>query len=153
MTKAIPAGMHAVTAQLTVDGAADALEFYKKAFGAEELSRAPDPTGKKLWHAEMRIGDSVVFLNDAFPEMDANTETATLWFYTEGVDAAFKRAVDAGAVVKMPLTDMFWGDRTGMVVDRWGIRWNISQRMRDLGPAEMKQATDKMVAEFNAQKK
>ena len=66
MTKAIPQGMHSVTAQLTVDGAAEALEFYKKAFGAEELDRAPDPSGKKIWHASMRIGDSVVFVNDGF---------------------------------------------------------------------------------------
>ncbi|HEX4447374.1 MAG TPA: VOC family protein [Polyangiaceae bacterium] len=150
MTKAIPQGMHSVTAQLTIDGAAEALEFYKKAFGAEELDRAPDPSGKKIWHASMRIGDSVVFVNDNFPEMGASSERATLWIYTEGVDAAFKRAVDAGAEVKMPVTDMFWGDRMGMLADRWGIRWHLAQRMKELTPEELKSASDKVAAAHNA---
>ena len=106
--------MHTVTAELAVDGAAEAIEFYKKAFGAEEVTRAPDPSGKKIWHAQIRIGDSQVFVNDVFPEMGGSAgRRRSLWIYVENVDALFKRATDAGATVKMPLADMFWGDRLG----------------------------------------
>jgi uncharacterized glyoxalase superfamily protein PhnB len=113
MARAIPEGLRSVTPSLTIDGCAEAIEFYKKAFGAVEVQRAPDPSGKKIWHAQIRIGDSAVFLNDAFPEMGSAPGTGSLWIYTDDVDAAFRRAVDAGAQVRMPLGDMFWGDRMG----------------------------------------
>ena len=153
MTKAIPEGLRTVTPAMTIDGCAAAIEFYKKAFGAVEESRAIDPSGKKVWHAQIRIGDSALFVNDAFPEMGPVPGPATLWIYTSDVDAAFKRAVDAGAEVKMPLADMFWGDRMGIVVDRWGNRWNFAQRVRDLTPDDMQRASEEAAAEWNRSKK
>jgi len=146
--KAVPEGMHTVTPQIALDGAAEALEFYKRAFGAEELSRAPDPTGKKIWHSAMRIGDSTVFVNDVFPDMGGAPQHAHLWLYLENVDAAFKRAVDAGCTVRMPLSDMFWGDRMGTLSDRWGNQWSLSQRIKDMTPDDMKKAQDAFVAQM-----
>src|SRR3954471_9285506 len=98
--KAVPEGMHTLTAQLSLDSAAEAIDFYKKAFGAEEINRAADPSGKKIWHAMLRIGDSMLFVNDTFPQMGGGEETASLWIYTDGVDQAFKRATDSGCSVK-----------------------------------------------------
>src|ERR1700692_2131530 len=111
--KAVPEGLHTVTAALAVDGASDAIAFYKKAFGAEEVMRAPDPSGKKIWHASIQIGDSQIFVNDVFPDMPGGASKAKLWLYAENVEALFKRATEAGATVRMPLADMFWGDRVG----------------------------------------
>jgi uncharacterized glyoxalase superfamily protein PhnB len=153
MTKLIPEGLRSITAQLTIDGASDAIAFYKKAFGAEEVHVALDPSGKKVWHAQIRIGDSAIFVNDTFPEMGGLASTASLWIYTDGVDAAFRRAVDAGAQVKMPVADMFWGDRMGAVVDRWGNRWTLAHHIKDMSPEEMKRAQDAAVAQWNAPKK
>ena len=152
MAKAIPEGMHSVTAQLTVEGAAEAIDFYKKAFGAVELMRAPDPSGKKVWHAMLRIGDAPFFVNDAFPEMGATANITRLWIYTDGVDAAFKRAVDAGCTVRMPVADMFWGDRMGAVTDKWGNFWTLAQHVKDLSPEEMQRAQDEAVAQFKSKK-
>ena len=118
MVKPIPEGLHTLTPSLTLDGCAEAIEFYKRAFGAEEKSRAPDPSGKKIWHAELRIGNSALFLNDVAPEMGATPSFSSLWIYVENVDAAFDRAVKAGAKATMPVADMFWGDRMGMLSDR-----------------------------------
>jgi uncharacterized glyoxalase superfamily protein PhnB len=148
MAKAIPEGLHSVTPSMTIEGCAEAIEFYKKAFGAVELSRAPDPSGTKIWHAEIRIGDSVVFVNDAFPEMGSAPNATSLWLYSENVDAAFRRAVDAGAQVKMPPADMFWGDRMAALSDRWGNRWTLAQRTRDLSGDEMKRASEQAAAEW-----
>jgi PhnB protein len=144
--KAIPEGLHTLTPQLVVDGAAEAIAFYQKAFGAEELSRAPDPSGKKIWHASVRIGNSVFYVNDVFPEMGGTASSAALWLYTENVDALYDRAVKAGAKVEMPLSDMFWGDRTGMLSDAWGNKWNLARRMKDLTPEQMQKAQDAFVA-------
>jgi uncharacterized glyoxalase superfamily protein PhnB len=146
--KAVPEGMHTLTTQLAVDGASEAIEFYKRAFGAEELSRAPDPSGKKVWHSSLRIGSSVLFVNDVFPDMGGSAEKAHLWLYIDNVDAAWKRAVDAGCTVRMPLADMFWGDRIGTVHDRWGNQWSLAQHIQDLTPEEMKKAQDAFVAQM-----
>jgi uncharacterized glyoxalase superfamily protein PhnB len=146
MTRAIPEGMHSLTPQLTVDGAAAAMEFFKKAFGATEIQRAPDPSGKKIWHASMKLGDSTFFVNDEFPEMGGHKNTTRMWFYTEGVDAAFKRAVDAGCKPAMPVADMFWGDRLGAVIDPWGNQWTIATHVKDMTPDEQKQAADAFIA-------
>lgn len=145
MAKAVPEGMHTVTPQLSVDGAAQAIDFYKKAFGAEEVSRAPDPSGKKIWHAQLRIGNSHIFVNDTFPEMGSTPSQSSLWLYLDNVDAAFKRAVDAGATVRMPVADMFWGDRMGAISDRWGIQWTLATHMKDLTPQEMKRAEEEFI--------
>ena len=125
MAKAIPDGMHTITPQLAIDGCDKAIEWFGKAFGAELVSRAADPSGKKVWHASLRVGNSIIFVNDVFPEMGGGAQTASLWLYTENVDQAWKRAVDAGGKVTMPIGDMFWGDRIGTVTDRWGTsgRW------------------------------
>jgi PhnB protein len=146
MIKAIPEGLHSVTPALAIAGAAEAIELYKKAFGAVEKFRAPDPSGQKIWHAELRIGDSVVFVNDAFPEMGSGPTKTSLWLYSEDVDAAFKRATDAGVEVRMPLGDMFWGDRMGTVVDHWGNQWTLAQHKQDLTPEQMKKAEQEFVA-------
>jgi uncharacterized glyoxalase superfamily protein PhnB len=131
-----------------VEGAAEAVEFYARAFGADELpGRALDPSGKKIWHTAVRIGDSLVFVNDAMQELGGPPPSpVTLWIYSEDVDALFKRATDAGAGVSMPLTDMFWGDRAATVTDRWGNRWLLAQHVKDMSPQEMQQAQDEWLA-------
>ncbi len=150
--KAIPQGMHTVTPCLTINGCAEAIEFYKKAFGAEEVMRAPDPTGKLIWHAAIRIGDSTIFLNDEVPGMSRPATPASLWLYVEGVDAAFKRATNAGCQVVMPVTDMFWGDRFGKVTDKWGNDWGIASHVKDMTPEEMKEAEKAFIASMPKKK-
>lgn len=135
--KPIPDGMHTVTPHLICAGAADAVEFYKKAFGAEELMRLPGHDGK-LIHACLRIGDSRVMLVDEFPQMKAfgpktlKGTPVTIHLQVPDADAAFERATSAGAQVVMPLGDMFWGDRYGVVVDPFGHHWSIATHQRDL---------------------
>ncbi len=152
MVNPIPEGLHTITPSLTLEGAAEAIEFYKRAFGAEERSRALDPTGTKVWHAELRIGSSAFFVNDTAPEMGATPSFSSMWIYTPDADAAFERAVKAGAKVTMPMADMFWGDRVGMLVDRWAIKWTIARRVKNLTPAEMKAAQDAFVAQMRQKK-
>ncbi|HEY1587444.1 MAG TPA: VOC family protein [Polyangia bacterium] len=152
MAKAVPEGMHTITPQLAIDGCDKAIEWFQKAFGAELLSRAPDPSGKKVWHASVRIGNSVIFVNDVFPEMGGGAQTASLWLYTDNVDQAWKRAVDAGAKTTMPLGDMFWGDRLGQLSDPFGNKWNLAQHMKDMTPDEMKKAQDDFVAQMAKKK-
>ena len=144
--KAIPEGLRSLTPGLVMDGALEAIAFYKKAFGAEQTGLAMDPSGKKVWHASLRIGDSALFLNDAAPEMGAPASPSRIWIYSENVDAAFQRAVAAGATVRMPMTDMFWGDRMGQVADKWGNVWSLAQRIKDMTPDEMQKAQDEFVA-------
>ncbi len=140
--RAIPEGYRSVTPHLVVRGAAKAVEWYKKALGAEEINRMPTPDGK-LMHAEIRIGDSIVMMADEAPEMGGrspqslNGSPCMLNLYVEDADRAWKRAVDAGAKVKMPLGDMFWGDRYGQLVDPFGHEWSIAQHVRDVTPDEM----------------
>jgi PhnB protein len=153
MVKPIPEGLRTLTPALAVDGAAEAIEFYKRAFGAEEVMRAPDPTGKKIWHANLRIGDSHFFINDVSPEMGVSASASSLWIYAPDVDAAFARATKAGAKTSMPPADMFWGDRMATVIDKWGIRWNLATHIKDLTPEQMQKAQDAFVAEMAKQKK
>jgi PhnB protein len=135
----VPKGLRTLTPQLTVEGAAEAIELYKKAFGAEEVSRAMAPDGKKIWHAEVRIGDSVFFIYDKIPEMGP-AYPADLWIYTDNADAMFSRAAEAGLEVVMPMADQFWGDRMGALKDRWGNHWSVGQHVKDLTPEEMRKA-------------
>jgi len=141
--KAIPEGYRSVTPHLVVRGAARAIEFYKRAFGAEEAMRIPSRDGQKVMHAELRIGDSLVFLNDEFPEMGARAPESlggtpvTLHLYVQDADAVFARAVAAGARPLMPLQDMFWGDRYGKVADPFGHEWAIATHKEDLTPEEI----------------
>jgi PhnB protein len=140
--KPIPEGYHTLTPSLTIRGATDAIDFYKRAFGAVELMRMPG-SGGKLMHAEIRIGDSVLMLSDEFPDMGGKSPQALggspvyLFVYVDDVDAVFKRAVDAGAQVRMPLADMFWGDRFGRVVDPFGHEWGLATHKEDLTPQEI----------------
>ncbi len=140
----IPEGYHSVSPALAVDGAADAIDFYKRAFGAKERSRMPGPEGK-VAHAELEVGDSVVMLSDPFPHssVKAPTElggtTVGLFVYVEDVDAVFRQAVDAGATVTMELEDMFWGDRFGTLTDPYGHSWSLATHVEDVPPEEMEE--------------
>ena len=143
MVKPVPDGFRSVTPHLTVEGAAAAIEFYKKAFGAVELSRMPASDGKRLMHAMIRVGDSVIMLNDAFPEMGGKGPKAlggtpvTVHLYVPDSDKVFAQAVAAGATVVMPIADMFWGDRYGQVTDPFGHCWSIATKKKDMTPEEM----------------
>ncbi|HVV48389.1 MAG TPA: VOC family protein [Polyangia bacterium] len=131
--KAIPEGYRTVTPFLSVNGASEAIDFYKKAFGAEERSRMSGPDGKLL-HAELKIGDSIVMLSDA---MMGQPLTAGIHLYVADADAAWARATAAGAQVVMPIADMFWGDRYGVLADKWGNKWSIATHKEDFTPEEM----------------
>jgi PhnB protein len=145
MAKPIPDGYHTVTPYLVVRGAEKAITFYQTAFGAEELVRMPSPDGK-LMHAEIRIGDSVVMMADEFPEMGSKSPDALggtssgLMIYSDNVQQLWDRAVKAGAVVEMPLAEMFWGDRYGKLRDPFGHSWALAQHVRDVTPEEMAEA-------------
>ena len=138
----IPPGMHSVTPHLVCADAANAIEFYKKAFNAEELGRIDGPDGK-LVHGMIKIGDSVLMLVDEYPEWDSLGPNArkgtsvTLHLYVEDADTQFKQAIDAGCSVRMPLDDMFWGDRYGIVQDPFGHLWSIATHVRDASPEEI----------------
>ncbi|HEU0208556.1 MAG TPA: VOC family protein [Candidatus Udaeobacter sp.] len=147
--RAIPEGMHTVTPHLICAGAADAIEFYKKAFGATELSRMPGPDGKVM-HASIRIGDSVIMLNDEMPDWGTlgpkslKGSPVTVHLYVENADKVFEQAVRAGAKATMPIADMFWGDRYGKVEDPFGHQWSIGTHTRDVSPEEMQKAMQAM---------
>lgn len=134
--------MHTVTPHIVVDGAAEAIEFYKKAFGAEEMCRLPAPNGK-IMHAAIRIGDSMIMMADQCPEWGCmgpkalNGSSVTLHLQVADADALFARAVEAGCTVTMPLDDAFWGDRYGRVADPFGHDWSIATHVRDLTPEEI----------------
>jgi PhnB protein len=158
MVKPIPDGYHAVTPCLTVKGGAQAIEFYKKAFGATEHFRMPGPDGKSLMHAELKIGDSIVMLSDEQPSMGCKAPTSVgactgyLFLYVKDVDAAFKRAVEAGAKVVMPPADMFWGDRFGQVDDPFGHRWGLGTHKEDVAPDEIAKRQQQFFASMSAKK-
>lgn len=149
--KPIPEGMHTVTPHLICARASEAIEFYKRAFGAEELSRLASDDGR-IMHAALRIGDSVVMLTEEFPEWNSLGPLAlkgtavTIHLYVEDVDGFCDRAVKAGASVKMPVNDMFWGDRYGALEDPFGHRWSVATHMRDLTPEEIRRAMPRMGA-------
>jgi PhnB protein len=141
MVKAVPEGTRTVTPSFTVEGCAEAIEAYKTVFGAVEKSRAMDPSGKKIWHAQLQIGDSSVFLNDYMPEMGMNKPGGEgLWIYSEDADKMFERAKAANFKVTMEMSDQFWGDRTGSFMDRWGNNWTVARRIKDMTPDEMTKA-------------
>ena len=143
MAKPIPDGYHSVTAALTVRDGARAIDFYKQAFGAQERMRVHGPDGTSIMHAELQVGDSIVMLSDESPEMGClapvtrGGTTSSLFMYVPDVDAAFQRAVSAGAKVVMPVADMFWGDRFGSVEDPSGHRWGLATHKEDVAPDEM----------------
>ena len=156
---AVPQGLHTVTPQLTLDNAVEAIEWYKKALGAEEVSRATGPDGKIL-HAEIRVGNSLIMLNDVMGPNGKGPRAysgspASLWVYVQDSDALFNRAVAAGArVLDGPMgqmSDQFWGDRTGTLKDPEGYTWTIATRKEDLTPQEMKQRQDEWMKQLSPQ--
>ncbi len=157
MVKPIPDGYHSVTPYIFVTGAAEAIEFYQKAFGAEEVLRMPYPDGAKLMHAEIRIGNSIVMLSDENPQMAALSPkslggaSGSLMIYVEDVDSAFQRALDAGAQIKAPLMDMFWGDRFGQVTDPFGHSWALATHIEDLSPEEADRRAQQWFAKMGQQ--
>ena len=142
MTKPIPEGYHALTPSLAVDNAAQAIEFYKRAFGAKERMRMIGP-GDMIGHAELEIGDSVLMLADPMPQSTVNPPKALggtsvgIFLYVEDVDEFVQQAIDAGATVTMPVEDQFWGDRFGVVADPFGHQWQIATHKEDLTPEEI----------------
>lgn len=140
--KPIPEGYHSVTPYLIIKGAGDAIEFYKKAFGAKELFRFPTPDGK-VGHAEIKVGDSPIMLADEYPDMGykgpqtLGGSPVSLMIYVDDVDVVFNRAVDAGATVKEAVSDKFYGDRIGSVVDPFGHVWHVSTHKEDVSIEEM----------------
>lgn len=143
MPNGVREGYQTVTPALTVRNGAEAIEFYKKAFGAEEIMRVPGPDGKSIMHAEIRVGTSRIMLGDEAPSMGCLAPVSlggpggSLYVYVPDVDAAFKQAVAAGAKALMPVTDMFYGDRFGQVEDPSGHRWGLATHVEDLAPEEM----------------
>ncbi len=140
--KAIPEGYHTITPNLVVDDAASAIDFYTRAFGAEELVRMPGPDGR-IMHAELGLGDSKVMLGEEMPDTYRRSPKAyngspvSFYFYVENVEKAWQRAIDAGAKSVLPPSDMFWGDRTGTLQDPFGHTWSLAQHVADPTPEEM----------------
>lgn len=150
--KPVPEGFHTVTPHLVCAGAAEAIEFYKKAFGAVEVTRLPGPDGK-IMHAQLRIGDSPVMLAEEMPSCGSFAPTSlkgtpvTLHLYVNDADAFVARAALAGAKVVMAVSDMFWGDRYGVVQDPFGHQWAVATHVREVTPQEMREAMAKMAAQ------
>jgi PhnB protein len=160
-TEPCPKGYHTVTPSLTVRNAPQAIDFYKKALGAEERVRMTAPDGK-IAHAEIQVGDSIIFLNEENPAWGCKSpqtlggSSTGLYLYLEDVDKAFQRAVDAGGKATMPVTDMFWGDRMGSLTDPYGHTWTLATHTQDVTEQEMKEGEKKFYAQMaqqQAQKK
>jgi PhnB protein len=150
MVKPIPDGYRNVNVILTVDDAARAIDFYKKAFGATEISRLP--MGDKIGHAELQIGDTRIMLNDEFPDngnLGPKARGGTpvgLIIYTEDVDSAFKKAIDAGGTQTMAVEDQFWGDRMGSLTDPFGHKWSVATHTEDVNPEQMRERLQEFTA-------
>jgi PhnB protein len=150
----IPRNYHSITPFLTVKGGDAAIEFYKKAFGAEERNHMKTPDGR-TGHAELKIGDSVIMLCDEFPEMKSLSPNSiggspvSMYVYVEDVDTTFEKAVSLGAKVLDPVTDQFWGDRHGQLQDPFGHRWNIATHIKDLSEEEMKKAAQEAFSQMS----
>jgi PhnB protein len=142
MAKPIPDGYHTVTPYIPVDGAADAIEYYKRAFGAKERMRMNAPDGS-IAHAEIEIGDSLVIVSDPFPQSTVKSPrslggtSASIFLYVKDVDAVVKQAVEAGAEIVMEPQDQFWGDRFGTITDPFGHTWSVATHIEDVPPGEM----------------
>ena len=157
-TRPIPQGYRTVTPYLTLNDAARALEFYKRAFGAQEVMRMDGPGGK-IGHAEIKIGDSMVMLADEMPGSGSRPPqslggtTGGIFVFVENADAVFNQAVSAGAQVEAPLADMFWGDRYGRLKDPFGHSWSVATHKEDVAPAEMSKRMQEAIAKMGQQTK
>jgi len=152
-TQPVPPGFHTITPSLTVRNGAQAIEFYKKALGAEERMRMAGLDGK-ISHAELKIGDSIIFLTDENPAMGCKSPqtlggtSSGFYLYVEDVDTAFQRAVGAGGRAKMPVTDMFWGDRLGSFDDPYGHTWTLSTHTQDMTEQELEEGAKAFYAQM-----
>ncbi len=155
--KPVPEGFHTATPSLVVHDAAKAIEYYKKAFGAEERMQMPGPDGR-IMHAEIKIGDSIIFLSDEMPGMggkspqSAGAYTGGMYLYVPNVDEVFKQAVDAGGKASGGVNEMFWGDRLGHFVDPFGHAWTVATHVADLTEEKMEEGAQEFYAQM-AQKK
>jgi len=150
--RAIPEGYQSVIPYVTCKNTAQAMEFYKSVFGAKETVCMKGPDGK-IGHAELKIGDSHIFLADEFPGMNTAPTPGVknacgIFLYLENVDATFNRAVAAGAKVDMPLENQFWGDRYGKITDPFGHQWGLAQHVEDVAPEEMKRRSQEYAAKM-----
>lgn len=156
-TKPIPQGFHSVTPALTVRDAGKAIDFYKRAFGAEERMRFPAPDGKGVMHAEITIGDSIIFLGEEHPEMGCRGPQSLggtpvgLFLYVDDVDRIFNQAVSAGAKSESPVSHMFWGDRCGTLTDPFGHKWTVATHKEDLSMEEIGKRAQAFFAQMAAQ--
>lgn len=154
MVKAIAEGFHSVTPMIVFKDVRKAIEFYKRALGAAERSVMPGPDGKGVMHAEILIGNSIIMMSEENPQNPCKSaETAggspvSFYIYTEAVDEAFKKAVDAGAEVKMPVQDMFWGDRAGTVQDKFGYSWMLATHTGDLTDQQLEEGAKAFYAQM-----
>jgi len=154
MIKKIPQEFHSITPMLVLKDVRRAIEFYQRALGARELMVMPGPDGKGVMHAEVKIGDSIIMMgeeNPQYPCKSAETlggSPVSFYLYLENVDEAFKVAVAAGAVVQMPVEEMFWGDRVGTVEDPFGYSWSLATHTRDLTPEEIRQGAEAACAKM-----
>lgn len=159
MVRAVPEGFHSITPYLTVNNAAAAIDFYKRAFEARETSRLYGPDKKNIINAELKIGDSKVLLSDEFPHEGSRSPSSiggtavTLHIYTEDVERVFNQAVSAGATVVMPLMDAFWGDRYGQLKDPFGHIWSIATHQQDLSQQEIQKAGESVMKEMMSSQK
>ena len=148
----VPPGYHTVTPYLLIQGASDAIAFYVRVFGAEEITRLTAPDGR-IGHAEIRIGESTIMIADEHPEMDflgpksRGGTTVSLLIYVDNSDDTFNAALDAGATELRPMCDQFYGDRSGTVTDPWGHVWSIATRLEDISPAELKRRFEELYAD------
>jgi PhnB protein len=154
--KPIPQGFHSATPYLTLNDAARAIDFYKRAFAAQEVVRMKGPDGK-IGHAEIKIGDSIIMLADEMPGSGSRSPqslggtTAGVFLYVENVDTVFNQAVSAGAKVESPVADMFWGDRYGRVRDPFGHSWSVATHKEDVAPAEMSKRMQEFASKMGQQ--
>jgi PhnB protein len=156
MAKPIPDGYHTITPNLTVSDGGKAIEFYKKALGAQENGRFMGPDGKTVMHAELKIGNSIVMLGSEHPPQCLSPKSrggtsVSLYLYFENADAAFDRAVQAGCTVKMPMTDQFWGDRFGQVEDPFGHQWSFATHKQDLTKEQIAENAREFFAKMQKQ--
>lgn len=154
---AIPQGFHSLTAGLTCKNAAQAIELYKRAFGATERNRMASPDGT-IMHAELQIGNSMLFVADEYPGMSAapgpgSLPSQSLYLYVENVDSVFDAAVASGCQGAMPVADMFWGDRMGKVIDPFGHHWNLATHIEEVAPAEMERRANEWMAQMASKAK
>ena len=149
MTQPIPQGFSSITPSLNLENAAEAIELYKRAFGAKEqgVMKSPDGSGKVM-HAVLEIGNSKLFLADEFCKGDVKSSASSFYLYVPDVDAAFKQAIAAGLSEKMPVTDMFWGDRLGALTDKFGISWTLATHTREVSDDEMKKGAEEFAKQM-----